>query len=66
MHAALSTTSTLADFTSAKLILPELHERATVAVINELNDALHMNEELPEHLFATAAAINHELLTSSS
>ena len=64
MQAAFSTTSTLADFTSAKLILPELQERATVGVINQLNHVLHMYEELPERLFATSAAINHELLTS--
>jgi hypothetical protein len=64
MQAALSTASTLADFTSTKLILPELHERTTVGVITELNQVLHMTEELPEHLFATSAAINHELLTS--
>jgi hypothetical protein len=64
MQAAFSTASTLADFTSAKLILPELHERATVAVINQLNHVLHMYEQLPERLFATSAAINHELLTS--
>ena len=66
MQAALPTTSTLADFTSAKLILPELHERTSVGVINDLNHVLHSNEGLPEHLFATAAAINHELLVSSS
>lgn len=64
MQAAVSSTSTLADFTTAKLILPELHECSTVGVINELNYVLQMNEGLPAHLFATSAAINHELLTS--
>jgi mannitol/fructose-specific phosphotransferase system IIA component (Ntr-type) len=64
MQAALTTTSTLADFTTAKLILPELQERSTVGVINELNYLLQMNEGLPAHLFATSATINHELLTS--
>jgi len=64
IQAAPSTTSTLADFTTAKLILPELQERSTIGVINELNYVLQMNEGLPAHLFATSAAINHELLTS--
>ena len=64
MQAALTTPSTLTDFTTAKLILPELQERSTIGVINELNHVLQMNEGLLAHLFATAAAINHELLTS--
>ena len=52
-----------ADFTSANLILPKLYERTTTGVINELNQRLQMHDGLPEHLFATTAAINHELLT---
>ena len=35
-----------------------------MGVVNELNFVLQMNETLPEHLFATAADLNHELLTS--
>lgn len=64
MQLAPNPTQTLADFTSVNLILPELHERTTSGVINELNQCLQMHEGLPEHLFATTAAINHELLTS--
>ena len=52
-----------ADFTSANLILPKLYERTTTGFINELNQRLQMHDGLPEHLFATTAAINHELLT---
>jgi len=55
-------THTLADFTSANLILPELGEHSTSGVVNELNQRLQMNEGLPEHLFATTAAVNRELL----
>jgi hypothetical protein len=63
MQLAPNPTQTLADFTSANLILPKLYERTTTGVINELNQRLQMHEGLPEHLFATTAAINHELLT---
>jgi len=63
MPATLPITSTLAEFTSANLILPELQTRSTVGVVNELNFVLQMNEALPEHLFATADDLNHELLT---
>jgi mannitol/fructose-specific phosphotransferase system IIA component (Ntr-type) len=41
-----------------------LRERTTPGVINELNRVLQMHEGLPEHLFATTAAINRELLTN--
>lgn len=64
MPATLPITSTLAEFTSANLSLPELQKRITVGVINELNFVLQMNESLPEHLFTSAADLNHELLTS--
>jgi len=64
MQLAPHPTQTLADFTSACLILPELQERTTSGVINELNRVLQMHEELPEHLFSTTAAINHEVLGS--
>jgi mannitol/fructose-specific phosphotransferase system IIA component (Ntr-type) len=64
MQLAPHPTQTLADFTSVNLILPKLNERTTTGVINELNQCLQMHEGLPEHLFATTAAINHELLAS--
>jgi mannitol/fructose-specific phosphotransferase system IIA component (Ntr-type) len=64
MQLATNPIRTLADFTSANLILPKLYERTTTGVINELNQRLQMHEGLPEHLFATTAAINHELLAS--
>jgi mannitol/fructose-specific phosphotransferase system IIA component (Ntr-type) len=63
MPATLPTT-TLAEFTSANLILPELQTRTTVGVVNELNFVLQMHENLPEHLFATVGDLNHALLTS--
>jgi hypothetical protein len=53
-----------ADFTNANLILSELHERTTSGVTSELNQVLQLHEGLPEHLFATTAAINHEVLGS--
>jgi hypothetical protein len=64
MQLAPHPTQTLADFTSANLILPKLYERTTTGVINELNQRLQMHEGMPEHLFATTAAINHEVLAS--
>ena len=64
MPAALLTTSTLADFTSAQLILPELQMHSTSGVVTELNFVLQMHENLPEHLFATVGDLNHALLTS--
>lgn len=62
MQLAPNPSQTLADFTSANLILPKLYERTTTGVINELNQCLQLHEGLPEHLFATTATINHELL----
>lgn len=64
MQLAPHPAQTLADFASACLIVSELHERTTSGVINELNQRLQMHEGLPEHLFATTAAINHEVLGS--
>jgi len=64
MQFAPHSTQTLADFTSVNLILTELHERTTSGVTNELNQVLQMHEGLPEHLFATTATINHEVLGS--
>lgn len=64
MQLAPHPTQTLADFTSANLILPKLYERTTTGVINELNQRLQMHEGVSEHLLATTAAINHEVLAS--
>jgi mannitol/fructose-specific phosphotransferase system IIA component (Ntr-type) len=57
-------TVSLANFTSPRLIVPELQARTTTGVVNELNQVLHFHEGLPEHLFAKPAVINRELLTS--
>ena len=62
-----TTTRTLADYTSAALIIPQLHSRATATVMQELNDVLHRVEAIvPGHLFSSLAALNRELLTSMS
>jgi mannitol/fructose-specific phosphotransferase system IIA component (Ntr-type) len=60
-----TTRRTLADYTSTALIVPQLHSRATAAVMQELNDVLHRVEAIvSDHLFPGLAALNRELLTS--
>jgi hypothetical protein len=61
MLLAPAPTQTLADFTSVNLVVPELNERTTSGVINELNQRLQWHEGLPERLFVSSAAIHHEL-----
>ena len=45
------------DYTRTGLIIPQLHDRTTAAVMEELNDVLHRAEAIvPEHLFPSLAA----------
>jgi fructose PTS system EIIBC or EIIC component len=56
----------LADFTRASLIIPDLRQRDTAGVIGELSQALHRQGCLPDVLPFYQAALNAELLTTSA
>lgn len=65
MQLAPNPTRTLADFTSAALMLPKLRGRSMAEVINELSQALHQeNGSIPDVLYPGLNALNCELLTS--
>ena len=56
----------LADFTSESLILPQLHERDTAGVIQELTQRLHQAGRVPDLLPFYHAALNREFLVSTA
>lgn len=56
---------TLADFTSAALMLPKLQGRSMSEVMRELSQALHLeNGSVPDPFNPGLKALNRELLTS--
>lgn len=65
MKLAPNPTRTLADFTSAALMLPKLRGCSMAEVIHELSQALHQeNGSIPDVLYPGLNALNCELLTS--
>ncbi len=57
---------TLADYTQAGLIVPNLRERDTAGVIGELSQALQRQGSVADVLPFYHAALNQELLSSSA
>ena len=62
----MGTATTLADYTRAELMVPQLRERDTAGVINELSQALLRQGFIPDMLPFYHAALNQELLASSA
>jgi PTS system nitrogen regulatory IIA component len=62
----LLASASLADFTRAGLILPELRERDTAGVISELGQLLQRQGWVPDLLPFYHAALNQELLNNSA
>jgi PTS system fructose-specific IIC component len=58
--------ATLADFTRAALIVPELRERDTAGIISELSQALQRDGTVSDLLPFYHTALNQELLSDSS
>ena len=56
---------TLADYTRAALILPELRERDTAGIVSELSQALQREGVIPDLLPFYHTALNQELLSDS-
>jgi len=66
MQLAPNPTRTLADFTSAALLLPQLQGRLMSEVMRELSQALHLeNGSMPDINHLALKALNYELLTST-
>ncbi len=59
-------TASLADFTKAGLIVPELRERDTAGIINELCQALQREGVLGDVLPFYHGALNRELMATSA
>ncbi|HTL59314.1 MAG TPA: PTS sugar transporter subunit IIA [Candidatus Limnocylindrales bacterium] len=59
-------TGTVADYTHAGLIIPELRERDPAGIISELSQVLQRHGCLPDVLPFYHAALNQELLASSA
>ena len=58
--------ATLADYTHATLIVPELHEQDTAGIISELSHVLQREGTVADLLPFYHAALNQELLCSSA
>jgi mannitol/fructose-specific phosphotransferase system IIA component (Ntr-type) len=58
-------TATLADFTSASLIIPRLRGQDVATVIQELGQALRREQRVPDLLPFYHAALNREFLLST-
>jgi len=58
--------STVADYTHASLIIPELRERDPAGIISELSQVLQRSGCVPDVLPFYHAALNQEMLTSSA
>lgn len=56
----------LADYTNAALVLPELRERNTAGIIGELSQPLHRQGFVPDVLPLYHTALNQELLANSA
>lgn len=63
---AVGGVSTLADFTRPALIVPQLRERDTAGIINELSQLLQRQGCVVDVLPFYQAALNQELLASSA
>lgn len=57
--------TTLADYTTPCLMVPELRGRDTVSVIQELSQTLQRENRIPDMLTFYHAAMNHEFLVSN-
>jgi mannitol/fructose-specific phosphotransferase system IIA component (Ntr-type) len=57
---------TLADYTQPGLIVPQLRQRDTAGVVNELSQALQHEGYVPDLLPFYHAALNQELLAGSA
>jgi nitrogen PTS system EIIA component len=57
---------TLADFTSATLILPSLRGREAAAILQELSQVLHQEKRVPVLLPFYHAVLNREFLASTA
>lgn len=57
---------TLADYTQPGLIVPQLRQRDTAGVVNELSQALQREGYVPDLLPFYHAALNQELLAGSA
>jgi mannitol/fructose-specific phosphotransferase system IIA component (Ntr-type) len=62
----LAVPMTLADYTQPGLIVPELCQRDTAGVVNELSQALQREGYVPDLLPFYHAALNQELLAGSA
>jgi mannitol/fructose-specific phosphotransferase system IIA component (Ntr-type) len=58
--------ASLADFTRAGLIVPQLRERDTAGIISELSQALQRQGAMPDLLPFYHTALNQELMASSA
>jgi len=56
---------TLADYTSASMIIPQLRGQDTASVIQELSQSLQLGKRVPDLLPFYHAALNQEFLVSS-
>jgi mannitol/fructose-specific phosphotransferase system IIA component (Ntr-type) len=66
MQLAPNPIRTLADSTSAALMLPKFQGRSMPDVMRELSQALHQeNDSMPDTLYPALKALNCELLTST-
>jgi mannitol/fructose-specific phosphotransferase system IIA component (Ntr-type) len=63
---AVDSALSLADFTSDALMLPELRQRDTAGVIQELSQLLHQQGRMPDVLPFYHAALNREFLVSTA
>jgi mannitol/fructose-specific phosphotransferase system IIA component (Ntr-type) len=62
----IATAVSLADYTSAGLIVPRLRERDTAGIISELSQLLQREGSVPDVLQFYQAALNQELLANSA
>jgi mannitol/fructose-specific phosphotransferase system IIA component (Ntr-type) len=60
------TATSLADYTSEQLIIPQLHARETAGVVQELSQVLHQEAHVPDLLPFYQAALNREFLVSTA
>ena len=63
---AVSAPSSLADYTHASLVLPELREQDTAGIIGELSQVLQRQGCVPDVLPFYHAALNQELMSNSA
>ena len=59
-------TGTVADYTDATLIVPELREKDPAGIIGELSQVLQRHGCVPDLLPFYHTALNHEMLSSSA